>query len=599
MKLVSFRIENFKSIIDTGWVSLSKDGISCLIGQNESGKSSVLEALHSFGSEKLQDDYLRNDMTLPKVSCKFQLEKTEANKILSFFAKSDKYKELVSVFESLNNIITVVAFTDEDNLSTLSYHDYDIILEEFLVAQPRNLSEALGEKKDISSDLDEIFAKAGLNWGSFTTVWEQFQPTFILFNDDSNLLPNEISVKSLVSDDDDVDGKQAALNLLKVANIDIARLEKGSERSIKQYMDKSNKNVTAEFQEFWTQKNGRENKIELEIELKNRDSKHKHAGEQFLQFWIKDGEHTLHPKQRSKGVRWFISFYLSLKADAMTDKDSKSIFLIDEPGANLHARAQEDVLGVFESIRKTNQVVYSTHSQHLIEFKNLHRLLAIQRRDDSDESSETIVIPAYRLGMASTNTLAPIMEHMGIDFSNQNVIAKKDNIVLEEISAYYYLLAFEKLTSNTTYNYLPATGVNNIEQLVLLLTGWGISFSVVFDDDNAGRKVFNSIKKNLYQDDDAEARKYIYKIRDCDGIEDMFTQNDFYKVLLKRNEFDASTKKNSELAKELNISKPLVALDFHLRVKEGEITVTDLEDDTLARIKALMESINSLVANQK
>ena len=176
----------------------------------------------------------------------------------------------------------------------------------------------------------------------------------------------------------------------------------------------------------------------------------------------------------------------------MTDKDSKSIFLIDEPGANLQARAQEDVLGVFESIRKTNQVVYSTHSQHLIEFENLHRLLAIQRRDDSDESSETIILPAYQLGMASTNTLAPILEHMGIDLSNQNVIAKKNNIILKEISAYYYLLAIELLTSNTHYNYLPATGVTNIEQHALLLTGWGISFGIVFDDDSAGRRVFNN-----------------------------------------------------------------------------------------------------------
>ena len=115
----------------------------------------------------------------------------------------------------------------------MSYRDYDVVLEEFLVAQPKNLSEALGEKRDISAGLDELFVKAGLNWKSFTTVWEKFQPTFILFNDDSNLLPNEISVKSLVSDED-VDGKQAALNLLKVANIDIARLEKGNERSIKQ-----------------------------------------------------------------------------------------------------------------------------------------------------------------------------------------------------------------------------------------------------------------------------------------------------------------------------------------------------------------------------
>ncbi|WP_310390986.1 hypothetical protein [Hymenobacter sp.] len=149
------------------------------------------------------------------------------------------------------------------------------------------------------------------------------------------------------------------------------------------------------------------------------------------------------------------------------------------------------------------------------------------------------------------------------------------------------------------YNYLPATGVTNIEQLALLLTGWGISFGIVFDDDSAGRRVFNSIKKTLYQDNDVEARKNIYKIKDCDGIEDLFSQNDFYKVLLQHNSFTASTKQNSELAKDLRISKPVIAFDFYLRVKDGRLIKADLEVATLTKFKALMTSINTIVANQQ
>ena len=43
MKLVAFRIRNFRSIVDTGWQNISPDNITCLIGQNESGKTSVLK----------------------------------------------------------------------------------------------------------------------------------------------------------------------------------------------------------------------------------------------------------------------------------------------------------------------------------------------------------------------------------------------------------------------------------------------------------------------------------------------------------------------------------------------------------------------------
>ena len=48
MILKSFRIKNYRSIVDTGWNNLSPDNVTALIGQNESGKTSVLEALRSF-----------------------------------------------------------------------------------------------------------------------------------------------------------------------------------------------------------------------------------------------------------------------------------------------------------------------------------------------------------------------------------------------------------------------------------------------------------------------------------------------------------------------------------------------------------------------
>ena len=48
MQLVAFRVQNFRSIVNTGWHQLAHDNITSLIGQNESGKTSVLEALKAF-----------------------------------------------------------------------------------------------------------------------------------------------------------------------------------------------------------------------------------------------------------------------------------------------------------------------------------------------------------------------------------------------------------------------------------------------------------------------------------------------------------------------------------------------------------------------
>ena len=46
MPLIAFRITNFRSVVDSGWVSFSADDVTVLVGQNESGKTSILQALH-------------------------------------------------------------------------------------------------------------------------------------------------------------------------------------------------------------------------------------------------------------------------------------------------------------------------------------------------------------------------------------------------------------------------------------------------------------------------------------------------------------------------------------------------------------------------
>ena len=117
------------------------------------------------------------------------------------------------------------------------------------------------------------------------------------------------------------------------------------------------------------------------------------AGKPYLEFWIKDEGERLYPKQRSRGVRWFLSFYMELKASA-SNNNKQLILLVDEPGVSLHARAQEDVLKVFDDIKDKIQVIYTTHSPHLVEINKLHRVLAVQRDDlDSMRSNTRILDP--------------------------------------------------------------------------------------------------------------------------------------------------------------------------------------------------------------
>ena len=60
MRLLAFNIKNYRSIIDTGWNSLAPDNITALIGQNESGKTSILCNEKSLNSAVSISDWSMN-----------------------------------------------------------------------------------------------------------------------------------------------------------------------------------------------------------------------------------------------------------------------------------------------------------------------------------------------------------------------------------------------------------------------------------------------------------------------------------------------------------------------------------------------------------
>ena len=49
MRLQSFRVQQYKSIMDSGQVEVDPS-VTCLVGKNESGKSAVMQALWKFNN---------------------------------------------------------------------------------------------------------------------------------------------------------------------------------------------------------------------------------------------------------------------------------------------------------------------------------------------------------------------------------------------------------------------------------------------------------------------------------------------------------------------------------------------------------------------
>lgn len=765
MRLKSFRIQNYRSIVDTSWRNLGPDNVTGLIGQNESGKTTILESLRSFSNGEISEDILRSDGRLPEVSCCFETTPALVNKLLSeqrvpeslvsrinefnrinltrrwtklnesvleleekilieFFAqhtskeeeKDKKYIELTEkiitdysqlqvkaneiraaisnlenkskkntpteengslvsqVTQSLSETATrgeilvteselepieaqLNGFkekypaakndkTSREKFATLIQENEETRAEliqaeaslaiaetpEQKKAAQTNYNSKKKQKNKVSDELLEakkeanrariIFVKT-LDGSSIQEsekfiqehLWVQndylaprglaeifFEnlPQIEFFEDYSSLLPNSIDLADLEKESKAVEGYEGVRNFLRVAGLDLSFFKQGSDRILNQRIDNLNKSITANFRDFWSQRVGKTNKIMIQFKKEHHpDSNEEKSGKPYLTFWIKDGQEILYPKQRSAGVRWFLSFYLQLQAAAKTTKERGLILLIDEPGVSLHSKAQEDVLKVFEEISQRIQVIYTTHSPYLLNFDKIYRLVAVQRADIEDDKSETQVLTAHELGAASYDTLSPLYTLIGTSFSDQNVIKKKNNVVLEEISAFYYLKSFFRLfDSKQEVHFLPATGCTNVHQLANLFLGWGLDFIVIFDDDAAGRREYKRLKEDLFFDDETKTSKALMKNDGCTGIEDTFSATDFKKYVLKNDPGEMKAT-NSQYLNDKNIAKGLLALNFSLSVDKGEVKFGDLEKASKDKIKELVSRIETMLTEKK
>lgn len=589
IRLHAFRIKNFRSILDTGFQELSPDGISLIVGQNESGKSSILDSISSFETGIVIEDDIRSNCTTPEVTCIFKFD--DINDVLDCMPEGKELpKDFKKVFLKLDQCISLTRTWSENN-----YNDGELLIEN---KELKLLWESMDNKSIIKADVEnepsitetestETQAPTLISEQEFADEIFSILPPIDMFEDNS-LLPPTIDLDDLIKKNTKATGYEGAKNFLLIADIKAEELENPqSIRIIEDMLEEKSKKVNVELQKYWHQTVGKKDKIEVIAELKNHTSLVEgKQGHPYLTFWIRDKNGRLSPLQRSKGVKWFISFYLKLEATAK--KETNRIFLIDEPGSNLHAKAQKDILSVFEKQKRNLQIIFTTHSPYLLDVDKVYRVHAVERLDTEDDKSETKVIPFHKLGSASVDTLLPLYTNMGVDASNQSIIAKENNVLLEEISAFFYLKAFWKLFDrNETIHFLPATGCPNLPLLANLMLGWGLSFSIVLDDDPHGRKVLKELKDSKVCDETK-----LIKINGCNGIEDLFTNIDFAKIILENPKLKIN-KLNSEYVKEQKISKVIIARDFMIKVNEEKIKESDFSDDSKNKIKELLSKITS------
>ena len=145
MKLLAFRIKNFRSIKDTYWQNFSLDNITGLIGQNEAGKTAILEALYSFPTAEISEDVLRSDRTMPEVSCSFQ---TNWDEIKELFKEKTLPKGLAKLINEKKRINLKRTWSAVDSEGELFLEEEDI-LALFKLPKDEHLEESTDEELSV------------------------------------------------------------------------------------------------------------------------------------------------------------------------------------------------------------------------------------------------------------------------------------------------------------------------------------------------------------------------------------------------------------------------------------------------------------------
>ncbi|MBI6799214.1 AAA family ATPase [Pseudomonas syringae] len=224
-------------------------------------------------------------------------------------------------------------------------------------------------------------------------------------------------------------------------------------------------------------------------------------------FMVSSGSSDYQVGERSIGFRWFFTFLLLTGFKSEQDRRQK-IYVFDEPAANLHSRAQVELLRYFESMTNSgDKIIYSTHSHHMIDPRWLSGAYIIENcaaGSDDMEGYELEFLPAeinavkYKQFLSSYSSRShyfqPIIDRL--QYIVPEILGAKPCLIVEGISDYYALKAASlTIGRELAFNIIPGVGSGAAGPLISLLMGRGETFVVLLDDDKEGRKARDRYRK--------------------------------------------------------------------------------------------------------
>lgn len=581
MKLVGFDIKNFKGIKDAkirfGHNDIAR--VHTLVGLNESGKTTLLEAMHSFSPDAETQLVVRNAKTIQEQ----REQAVPRDKIANFSgevsvtayieATDEDWASVQSQLLDENGLI-LEGSTLPDKFTYRLVHIYkngdfqrtvrNINIPNIQIKRKRQKSYRTPENEDLVAVGRAIRSR-------LPTI--AYYPTFVfdfpkkIYLTERDKTPRNNFYRQLFQDILDYDG-----NGYDIEESILSRLHKTENRGpwekwfasfvgtseedkVKQVIARAERAVTKLVFSKWNEVFGenagaKEISIDLQYEkgkdIQNDDGTEEEASvhDAYIRFRIKDGPNIFSVDDRSLGFRWFFSFLLFTQFRIHRESQRPTIFLFDEPASNLHAAAQKKLLESFPAIAQVpHRLFYSTHSHYMVEPKWLEQAYIVFDRlsspeesiiDASTQSDSTVdvqVVP-YRQFVqerpAQTSYFQPILDTLEVKPSNFDY--KTGGLIVEGKSDFYFIRLASLVSGIDLGPIFPAYGSGTMGSLVSLHRGWGLPVRILFDSDRGGKDGQKQLKRELALSDE----EYIELVTICPSantIEQVLSASDKEKLV--------------------------------------------------------------------
>jgi energy-coupling factor transporter ATP-binding protein EcfA2 len=191
-------------------------------------------------------------------------------------------------------------------------------------------------------------------------------------------------------------------------------------------------------------------------------------------------------EEQSKGFRWFFSFDLRFM-DGSGGSFENCVLLLDEPGLHLHPGGQGDLLQRLDAYATTNVLIYTTHLPFLVDLREPERIHVIRQQDGYATVTDD-------LGASGPDEKMTLQAALGMKL-NQHALVAESNLVVEGMDDASILSELSDLLRKAGKASLPddveitaSSGASEAVFMATFMAGQGLKVVALFDSDAEGRQ---------------------------------------------------------------------------------------------------------------